>query len=87
VNSPDNPLQPSSREKVLIELPTCVLHVTTQLLEEANEGEPPESHLTLDSVIEDHLASEITLDDIERLEHTCPGLRAAFVQWLANRKV
>ena len=73
------------REKVLIELPSCVLYMTTQLLEEANEGEPPSSRLTLHSVIEDHLASEITIADVERLDRAHPGLRAAFIPWLTRR--
>ena len=86
MSSVGNPIHSYSREKVLIELRTCVLHVTTQLLQEANNGKPPESHLTLDSVIEDHLASEIALADIERLDRARPGLRAAFVRWIVSRK-
>jgi hypothetical protein len=86
VNSLQKQIESCSREKVLIELPTCVLQVTKDLLAEANEGEPPASCLTLDSVVEDHLASEITLADVERLDRARPGLRAAFVQWLTRRR-
>lgn len=85
MNPLQNHIESCTREKVLIELPTCVLQVTNDLLAEANEGEPPASCLTLDSTIEDHLASEITLADVERLDRARPGLRAAFVQWLTRR--
>lgn len=88
MSSLHHPTESCRREKVLIELSTCVLQVTTQLLEEANEGEPPESRLTLDSIVEEHLASEITLADVERLDRARPGLRAAFLRWaLAKSRV
>jgi hypothetical protein len=69
-----------------VELSRVLVTITNHLLQDANEGEPPHEHLSIADVIEDHLASEITLDDVDRAERAVPGTRAQFLRWLSRRR-
>lgn len=68
-----------------VELSSVLVTITNKLLRDANEGEPTHEHLTIRSVLEEYLASELTLDDVERVARTIPSVRDAFRLWLTAR--
>lgn len=68
---------------VTIELPEFIVQTLEHRVEEANAipGEPDE-HVTLDHLVELHLAETVSIAELALLELSVPGITAAASKWL-----
>lgn len=70
------------RETLQLELPRFLIRAFEQQIAEANDGAPDEERVTLEHFIEYHLAEQLSIADVAKLEREVPGISAAVWHWL-----
>ena len=72
----------TSRQTLTIELPRFLIRAFEQQIETVNRNAAKEARITLEHLIEHHLADHLSIAEIAHLEPDVPGLTAAVSEWI-----
>jgi len=73
-----------SRETIEVELPIFLIRAFQYRVDEANAGAERDDTVTLDHLIEMHLAENLSIVDVANLEAQLPGISRAVEKWLTD---
>jgi hypothetical protein len=74
----------TSRQPLTIELPRFLIRAFEQQVAEANADSTDDNHVTIEHVIELHLAEQLSIAHVANLERDVPGISQAVWQWLRD---
>ena len=72
------------RQTLEIQLPRFLIRAFEHGVAEANDGAAEQERITIDHLIEIHLAEFVSIGEVAQLEREVPGIGAAVRQWLSE---
>jgi hypothetical protein len=74
----------TQRQPLTIELPRFLIRAFEEQVAEANEDAAAEECVTIEHFIELHLAEQLSIADVAKLEREVPGISQAVWKWLSD---